>query len=196
MKKIVFLLSISLLVTGCGAKESTSSHTANATSPSSPAPTDHVQAASPQAGEQAAQQTAEEPQAVDAPDVAGDAKADTFHVENIVSGYEELIVGAINQQDFSYVQDFLLPDSPVYQEQQTLIEEAGKKGISVKLVDSRIGEIKESDQPNEYLVEVVTKLEITKGNDLKTKEIKKVYTVLSKDDQLYIKEIKADQSLE
>ncbi|USG65671.1 membrane lipoprotein lipid attachment site-containing protein [Brevibacillus ruminantium] len=196
MKKMLFLVTFTLILTGCGGKESAAPDTATINAQPGQSVTDHVQAASqesPQAGE-ASQQSVEKPEA--SGEQNDDAKADTFHVENIVSGYEDLIIGAINQKDFSYVKDFLLPDSPVYQEQEKLIEDLGKKGVSLKLIDSRIEDIKESNQPNEYLVDVQTELEITKANETKTKEIKKVYTVLSQDDNLYIKEIKADQTYE
>lgn len=139
----------------------------------------------------------EEPQSEENPEAieqGGDAKADTFYVESIVSGYEDLIIDAINQKDFSYVKDFLLPDSPVYREQEKLVEDLGEKGISLNLIESRIEDINESDQPDEYIVEVVTELEITNASETNKKKIKKAYTVLSKDDNLYIKEIKADQT--
>lgn len=195
MKKILFLMIFTMILTGCGGKESVAPETVNGQS--NQGVTDHVQAASnenPQGGE-AGQPSMEETQSVEnieAIEQGGDAKADTFYVESIVSGYEALIIDAINQKDFSYVKDFLLPDSPVYQEQEKLIEDLGEKGISLNLIESRIEDITESDQPNEYLVGVVTELEITKANETNTKKIKKGYIVISDDNNLYIKEIKAD----
>ncbi|MFM1653809.1 TcaA NTF2-like domain-containing protein [Brevibacillus sp. B_LB10_24] len=203
MKKILFLLTFTLVLTGCGGKESAAPDASTVNAQPNQSVTDPVQAASqenPQAGDAGQQPSAAEPQSAEKPEdtelQGDDAKADTFHVENIVSSYEDLIIGAVNQKDFSYVKDFLFPDSPVNQEQEKLIEELGKKGISLNLIESRIEDIKESDQRNEYLVEVVTELEITKADETKTKKIKKAYTVLSKDNHLYINEIKADQTYE
>lgn len=86
------------------------------------------------------------------------AKADSFYVEALLSGYERMIIQAINENDFSQVEKYLIKDSELYKSQKKLVADLYSRDIKEKLINYSIEDIKNI---SDYEFEVYVKEEIS-----------------------------------
>ncbi|MCT4542212.1 MAG: hypothetical protein N4A63_01580 [Vallitalea sp.] len=120
----------------------------------------------------------------------GAAKADTFYVEEVIRGYENSMIDAINQNDFSLVEKLLLPNSNLYKSQKKLILNLHERGITEKLIDYDIVEIEGSEDGNIYKVYTTEKIEIKYSKqNIKIKDYTWIYTVFLNLDTVKISDI-------
>ncbi len=109
-------------------------------------------------------------------------KADSFYIEETIEFYVENLASAINDNDFSQINDHLMPGSKIYQSQEKFVAEQFSKGIKYKLRDFNIEEIEPSSKKGEYKAYVTEHIEISELNKAKeTKKIKHIYTVINDD---------------
>lgn len=110
----------------------------------------------------------------------GSAKADTFYLELLIQNYEQTLIDAINNNDFSLVEPSLIPESKLYNSQKQLISNLNAKKIKEELIEYTIRGIKVGKKSNEYQIYVEEKISITYPNrtDSETKEYKWVYTAV------------------
>jgi uncharacterized membrane protein YvbJ len=127
------------------------------------------------------------------PEVNNHAKADTYYVEALLAGYETMLIEAINENDFSRVEKYLLKDSELYQSQKKLVSDLYNRGIKEKLISYNVLEIN-SDNDEEYEVYVDEEISLKYPDSDKwvTKNYSWVYTAsYDADNRLGLKEIKA-----
>ncbi|TBL71226.1 TcaA NTF2-like domain-containing protein [Paenibacillus thalictri] len=110
----------------------------------------------------------------------GSAKADTFYLELLIQNYEQTLIDAINNNDFSLVEPSLISESNLYNSQKQLISNLNVKKIKEELIEYTIKDIKIDKKSNEYQIYVEEKISITYPNrtDSETKEFKWVYTAV------------------
>ncbi|MFC6232531.1 hypothetical protein ACFQI7_32625 [Paenibacillus allorhizosphaerae] len=110
----------------------------------------------------------------------GSAKADTFYLELLIQNYEQTLIDAINNNDFSLVEPSLIPESNLYNSQKQLISNLNKKNIKEKLIEYSIEDIKVGKKSNEYQIYVEEKISITYPDRInsETKVFKWVYTAV------------------
>jgi hypothetical protein len=117
-------------------------------------------------------------------------KADTFYVEEIIKNYEALIIEAINNNDFSQVENLLIPNSKLYNAQKKLIKDLYAKNIKEKLVEYSIVKIENTSKKDEYKVYVIERIGIQYAKkDYKEKEFKWIYTVVQGNEKIGISDI-------
>lgn len=109
-----------------------------------------------------------------------DAKADTFYVEEVISNYEELLINAINENDFSKIENLLVPNSNLYISQKKLVPDLYKKNIKEKLINFEIAKIEDLSKNGVYKVYVIEKIAIKYPDkqDYETKEFNWIYDVI------------------
>ena len=107
---------------------------------------------------------------------AGNAKADGYYVELVIDSYERLLIEAINENQFSLIEDLLDNNGPLYKEQEKLITRLHKKRIHEKLISYAVDKI-DSDE-DYFFVYTVEKIEIQyPEKDPLVKEFTWKYTV-------------------
>lgn len=117
-------------------------------------------------------------------------KADEFYIEEIVRNYETLLVEAINTNDFSLIENLLIPGSNLYNAQKKLVSDLYKKNIKEKLIDVDIVEITAGEKEDIYRVFVTETIAIKyPGNDFVERKFNWIYTVIYEGDKLGLSDI-------
>lgn len=62
-------------------------------------------------------------------------KADGFYTEETIRTFTDLKIAAINDNDFSLIEKFLLPGSKVYESQKQLVSNLASKNAKTELFD-------------------------------------------------------------
>jgi len=107
-----------------------------------------------------------------------DVKADTYYIEAVIRNYENNIIYAINENDFSCVEGYLLPNSDLYKSQKRLISYLNSKKIKEELNNYSIEDIVEN-KDGFYKVYVYENIDIIYPDGRKvTKEYYWIYTVV------------------
>ena len=122
-------------------------------------------------------------------DEGANAKSDTFYIEEIINTYEVLLIEAINSNNFSIIEKYLVKNSDLYNAQKNLVNTLYKKGIKEKLINYNIYDIKLSSNgiAKVYVSETI---EIKNSeNKVITKQFNWIYTVISKETSVGISDI-------
>ncbi|CDM69717.1 putative membrane protein [Clostridium bornimense] len=112
---------------------------------------------------------------------AGDnsnARPSNFYIEELISNYEQLVVDANNNGDFSIVSSMIIQDSNFYMKQKEAIESSYNNNVKYNLLNYSIDQIKEVDNKT-YKIYVVENLQVKEGNDanFQDKQFKHIYTI-------------------
>ena len=112
---------------------------------------------------------------------AGDssnARPSNFYLEELISNYEELLVSANNNGDFSIISSMIRQDSSFYNKQKESIESSYNNNVKYNLLDYNIEQIKEIDSKT-YKVYVVENIEVKESNNdnFQAKQFKHIYTI-------------------
>ena len=129
-----------------------------------------------------------------APEAKGLKKDENSEIpEEIVSlmdGYEKGLIVAINNNDFSKVQDFLIPDSPLYKVQIKLVENLYKKGVKEELIAYEITDL--VGEGGQISITTHEKVKISYSDSTsETKEFNWVYSAEEYNGRVRLKNIKA-----
>jgi len=119
------------------------------------------------------------------------SKTDEVAILKLIKDYENTLIKAINNNDFSIVEKQLTPGSNLYKAQKDLVANLSKKGIQEKLVDYKVEKIETSDQANAYKVYVFEKIGIKRPGKLEftASEFRWVYTVVLDNGKYTLSEI-------
>lgn len=115
-------------------------------------------------------------------------------IEKIMEKYEIGMIHAINNNDFSIVEPFLIPNSKLYHAQKELVTYLNKKGVREKLIDYNIKTVKKLDE-NRYSVVVYEQYEITYRNtgEVIGKNFENTYTVEKREGFLGVSDIQVNE---
>lgn len=118
-------------------------------------------------------------------------KADHYYIEEVVRNYEILLIEAINNNDFSLVENLLVTNSNLYNSQKKLVSDLYKKNIKEKLIDFDIKDIKETEKVGIYKVYVNERIGIKypERQDFEIKEFNWIYTVVNNKDGIGISDM-------
>ncbi|GGH11076.1 TcaA NTF2-like domain-containing protein [Paenibacillus segetis] len=126
----------------------------------------------------------------DESDVAlGATHADSYEPEMLLRAYEEAIADAINNNDFSKVEKYLIKDSKIYQEQKLYISNQHAEGVTYSLISYDIENIEEdSSNSDEYKLYVKETIGLNESNENKNTETTEywMYTIISNETELGI----------
>lgn len=114
--------------------------------------------------------------------------ADTYQPEMLVRSYGEMLVDAINSNDFSLIEKYLIKDSEFYKEQKQFVSDQYKQGTTFSLISLDVDDIVPGEtDPDEYKVYVRAAYSIKSESGEKMKQTDQwIYTVLSKDTEFGI----------
>jgi len=100
------------------------------------------------------------------------------YIEKSISNYENSMIQAINKNNFSLVQPYLVQGSNLYNSQKLLITNLYKKGIKEKVVGYTVNDFGWNMDRTEFKVYVNEKIAIKyPGKEFQTKQFSWVYTV-------------------
>lgn len=85
-------------------------------------------------------------------------------VKNLVLNYQNSMVQAINQNNFSIVEQFLLQGSKIYSDTQSLITNYNKQGLQEELSNHSIVSLQPGDADNTYKVDINATFKINNNN--------------------------------
>lgn len=137
------------------------------------------------------QNAEQQPSAIESTTNLETAKADNFYIEEVVRNYETLLVEAINNNDFSLIENLLIPNSNLYHSQKKLISDLYKKNIKEKLIDFNIESIEDTGKDGVFKVYVSESIGIKYPDkqDFETKKYNWIYTVIISKDRIGLSEI-------
>lgn len=191
IKALLLFLSITLILTGCSNNRSLNANSpADATqiTSSSKPPIETNTQITPQKIETEVKSKAETNKAMDLLDIENEAK-------KLMKNYEEGLIKAINQNDFSQVEPYLAPNSSLYQSQKKLVSDLFSQGIKEKLVSYETGRFYTKSDPNTFKLEVVEKVEINYPQKGKvTKDFQWFYTVNLSNNQVKLSDLEKWES--
>lgn len=96
----------------------------------------------------------------------------------LVSDYENGLINAINNNDFTQVEPYLVINSPLYEAQKKLVTDLYSQGIKEKLISFESGKSYLQGKSDTCKVEVIEKIEISQhGKDTVTKDFQWLYTM-------------------
>lgn len=112
-------------------------------------------------------------------------KAWGFYIQEVVRNYETLVVEAINNNDFSLIDNLLVPGSNLYNSQKKLVADLYNKKIQEKLVEFDLKDIQKTDKEGIFKVFVSEKIGVKypEKQEFETKEFNWIYTVISDKDR-------------
>lgn len=100
-------------------------------------------------------------------------------VTELLNSYEVNLIEAINKNNFSLVEPYLLPDSPLYVSQKKLVNDLYSQGIKEEYISHDFGYIYFKSQ-DIYTAEVIETIKIRHpNNSIETKEFQWIYTANS-----------------
>ncbi|WP_428909681.1 TcaA NTF2-like domain-containing protein [Niallia sp. Krafla_26] len=111
-------------------------------------------------------------------------------VSELVSNYIELLIDAIEYNEFSLVEPTLIPDSALYSMQKDLVKNLNSKGITEDLLNYNVLDVREGVLPGEFKVDTYEVAEIFYSDG--TSEIQEyywTYTVIANDDVIGLSDI-------
>lgn len=76
----------------------------------------------------------------------GSAKADDFYIEETVRNFKYFMVKAVNENDFSLIENFLLEKSELYNSQKQLVSSLASKKVKKELIKFYIENIEYQDK--------------------------------------------------
>lgn len=102
-------------------------------------------------------------------------------IDELFSNYEKSIIEAINNNDLTVVEEFMVDGSNLYNSQKKLVKDLYTKNIQEKLVDYEIKDIETTGTEGEYKVYVNEKIGIKYSGkkDFVVKEFNWIYTVIT-----------------
>lgn len=119
----------------------------------------------------------------------GATHADSYEPEMLIRAYEEAIADAINNDDFSIVEKYLIKDSEIYQEQKQFISDLHAQGVTYSLNSFNIENWEQSasnfDEYKFYVKETIA-LHDSNQNENTEKTDYWVYTIISNETELGI----------
>lgn len=110
-------------------------------------------------------------------------KADNFYIEELIYNYVHNRIEAINNNDFSMIEDSLLEDSDFFSNQKEIVSQLHRQKVQQKLLDYEIKNIEEIDQEN-YKVYVYEYIETKYPDKEEKKEHYWIYTVSKHNDRI------------
>jgi len=119
------------------------------------------------------------------------SSASANEIEDLVTNYTDLLVDAINYNDFSIVEPTLVPNSALYNMQKDLVKNLNEKGITEEMSYFEVLDITEGSLPGEYKVKTNEEVEIYAPDG--TSEIQDyywTYTVVYDGDTVGLTDIK------
>lgn len=122
----------------------------------------------------------------------GATKDPDFYTEALIRGYETMRIEAINNNHFSLVEKFLLPNSRAYYATKRLISEFNRMRMREYLIDYNIYDIvQHEDDPNIYEIFVNKQIELESPERAPQREqVDLIYTVVQDGNTLTIGDIK------
>ncbi|MEK3725419.1 TcaA NTF2-like domain-containing protein [Paenibacillus sp. FSL H8-0034] len=113
-------------------------------------------------------------------DKLGGAKADDFFIGELIANYERLLIHAINNNEFSAIENLLILNSPLYHSQKKLVEDLYHRKVQEKLINFTIKDIERTDTEDVYKAYVKESIAIKypEKQDFETKEFSWIYTIL------------------
>lgn len=123
-------------------------------------------------------------------------ETDISEVREAVRQYEQLLVDAINSNDFSRVQPAMVPCSPLYYDQMNLVSNLNKDNIQERLISCSIDDVKFVGAGGVFQVYVSDTVGIKYPDrpDFEAKEFKWIYTVKKDDGKTRLSSIRAWES--
>ncbi len=109
-------------------------------------------------------------------------KADGFLYDELVNSYENMLISAINQEDFSLVEPMLLKGSSLYRDQKKLVEDLSQRGIKEELVQYEIKNTENDTESKTMYITVREVIKVKKKDGESTNEYTWVYTVKKNDE--------------
>ncbi len=117
-----------------------------------------------------------------------DTTVDLKELTYLIYQYENAMVEAINQNDFSILEPYLIPDSNLYHAQKKLISHLNKRGIKEKLLEFQVEDTRIVD--DKYNVYVYEKFNITYGDGTsRIKEFHYIYEIPKNTSKLALSDI-------
>ncbi len=106
--------------------------------------------------------------------------------------YEQSMIDAVNQNDFSIVESLLTPGSSLYQSQKNLVAVLNRQQIHEQLMDYEVEDVQNTDWDGVYKVYVHEKIGILYPGkrDCKISESDWVYTAVANGEKFSLSEIK------
>lgn len=106
-------------------------------------------------------------------------------IGSLFENYVKSLSAAINAHDFSLVAPYIDPDSKLYQMQIDLVDDLHNRNITETFYQAKVNSIKEIAS-NQYEITTFEEIGITKNGQEKVKQFHYTYTVIKKENKLYI----------
>lgn len=101
-----------------------------------------------------------------------------FEAKSLIGQYEQDMIEAINQNNFSIVSADMVSNSPIYQTQNYLVHQLAQQGVHEKLNSYAVSNIKPIKSTNQYTIDVKEVFDITfKNGSTKTMREITIYTM-------------------
>lgn len=111
-------------------------------------------------------------------------------IRKLIQNYETSLIEAINNNNFSLVEKYLIIDSELYKSQKQFVENLYNQQIRERLVDFEIKEIKKVNENSKYWVFVCEVIEINQPNkEAMQKQFNWIYTSEVQNGQLGLSKI-------
>lgn len=121
---------------------------------------------------------------------------DYTRIKALMEGYEVNLVKAINENDFSLVEPYLLEESPLYLSQKELVANLSERGILEEYHSHEVGYVYPEDDES-YRVEVVETIKISYPEQGEViKDFQWIYTVKNHNDTMKLSDIQEWSSFE
>jgi len=125
-------------------------------------------------------------------------KADSFYIEEVARNYTSAVIDAINDNDFSRLENLLVPNSSLYDSQKKLVSDLYARNIKLELFDYDIDfDLDCLEEQGEAGIYWVYEVYVTESvgvkypdkQDFETKEYNWVYTIVLSEDDVGISQI-------
>jgi hypothetical protein len=117
------------------------------------------------------------------------AQENTREIEQAVVDYGYALVDAINNNDFSIVEPYLLPDSNLYSSQVNLVDRLFRQNITESIYEINVISVNKIGE-NRYEVETFEDIGITSEGEETNKKYQWVYTVENVNGQYLLSDIR------
>ncbi|MDP4146904.1 MAG: hypothetical protein Q8936_20930 [Bacillota bacterium] len=109
----------------------------------------------------------------------------------LMKNYENGLVKAIKENDFSKVEPYILANSPLYESQKKLVSDLHSQGITKNLISYKIFNFYYGEGPTSFKADVVEQIETHDSqNRTTTEDYQCTYTVEAADNQVKLSEFK------